>query len=169
MPTETQVTAEEYRRMSFEGPDAEFVHGEIVERTLPNLIHSRVQAQLVVVFAQGTGSPRVFPCPELRVQLGPDLFRVVDLAVFAGKLPKELIPTQPQLVAIEIVSPDDRHTEVLEKLEEYRRWGVANVWLVDPWLKKLHTYTETGLIQVSEFTLHEYSLRITTAHLLEGV
>ena len=42
----------------------------------------------------------------------------------------ELVPTIPPFVAIEILSPDDRMTDVRNKLAEYRAWGVTHVWLV---------------------------------------
>ncbi len=59
------------------------------------------------------------------------------MAVFAGSPPPEQIPSSPPLVVIEITSPDDRHQDLLEKLEEYRTWGVAHVWVVEPELKSL--------------------------------
>jgi hypothetical protein len=37
-----------------------------------------------------------------------------------------LVPDTPPLIAIEILSPDDLLTEVREKLEEYRAWGVPH-------------------------------------------
>ena len=37
------------------------------------------------------------------------------------------MPEKPPLVLIEVLSPNDRLTAVLEKLEEYRAWGVRHV------------------------------------------
>jgi Uma2 family endonuclease len=37
------------------------------------------------------------------------------------------VPDTPPLIVVEILSPDDRLTEVREKLEEYRAWGVPHV------------------------------------------
>ena len=85
---------------------------------------------------------------ELRLQLEPDIFRIPDVCVFTEK-PGKLVPDTPPLIAIEIVSKDDRHTELLEKLEEYRRFGIANIWLVDPWLRRLSIWDEAGLRSVS--------------------
>jgi Uma2 family endonuclease len=66
------------------------------------------------------------------------------------------------LIAIEILSPDDRLTEVREKLEEYRRWGVPHVWLVDPHSRRLYVCT-TGLCEVSSFHVPEFELQIHPA------
>ncbi len=41
-------------------------------------------------------------------------------------------PTEPVHLCIEILSPDDRMSEVLAKCEEYHAWGVATVWIADP-------------------------------------
>jgi len=47
--TKTQITAEQYLRMTFEH-DAELVHGDIVERSMPDYVHSRIQALLAFRF-----------------------------------------------------------------------------------------------------------------------
>ena len=80
------------------------------------------------------------------MRVGEKRYRVADIAVFVGE-PAEDVPTSPPLVAIEILSPDDRFGEVLAKLEEYRAWGVAHVWFVDPISRRIYVYT-AGLREV---------------------
>jgi Uma2 family endonuclease len=46
-------------------------------------------------------------------------YLIPDFAVFWRTKPP-LVPDAPPLIAIEILSPDDRLTAVREKLEEYR-------------------------------------------------
>jgi Uma2 family endonuclease len=84
---------------------------------------------------------------------------VADVAVFTEELTEEY-PETPPLIVLEIVSRDDRHTEIVEKLAEYLRWGVRHVWLADPYNLMLHVYGEDGLRQVSSLDLAEYDLRI---------
>jgi Uma2 family endonuclease len=67
---------------------------------------------------------------------------------------------------IEIVSRDDRFTEIVEKLDEYRRWGAPHIWLVDPHSRKLLAYGRVGLSEVSAFELPEFDLRLTFADLM---
>ena len=69
------------------------------------------------------------------------------------------------MVAIEIASPDDRLTETLKKLEEYRDWGVEHIWLIDPIEKKFYQYDATGLRPVHHFELPQYNFTITLADL----
>ena len=151
-----------------DGPEAEFVRGDIVERSLPDYTHSAIQTFLGALFVNLRDKYPLFPASELRVRIKPDLYRVIDVAVFTGQRPPERV-SQPPAIAIEIVSLHDRYTEVLQKLEEYRTWGVAHIWLVDPQLQKLHVYQETGLTQVAAFALPEYGFQITMEEILKGI
>ena len=106
---------------------------------------------------------------ELRVRIEPQLFRVVDLAVYRDSRPEGRYGTNPAFVAIEIVSPDDRHSELTERLEDYRRWGVPHVWLVDPQLKRVYEYTEAGLLQFPALRLPEFDFEISAQELFKDV
>ena len=155
--------------MSFNGPEGEFLDGEIVERNSGENPHSLAQLNLAVIFALLGKTLPLHPRPEIRMQINPTRFRVADLAVYAGDPPAENVPSRPPLVAVEIVSRDDRYTEVIQKLEEYLDWGVAHVWLVDPWLRKTYAYDPAGLSEVPAFHLAEFEVRIAAADVLEGL
>jgi len=77
-----------------------------------------------------------------------------------------LVPDTPPLIAVEILSPDDRLSEVREKLEEYREWGVTHVWLVDPHSRRLYS-CDQGLREVSFFRVGERSLEVMPDQLFE--
>jgi Uma2 family endonuclease len=70
---------------------------------------------------------------------------------------------------IEIVSRDDRHTELLQKLDEYHRWGVAHVWVVDPWLERLSVYDGSDLRLATDLGLPGTDRRITIGELVQGL
>jgi Uma2 family endonuclease len=162
--TKTQIRSEDYLRMTFEH-DAEFVHGEIVERGVPDLTHSRVQT-LLAVQIENSG---LLACAELRMKVAPDVYRIPDVAVFAGKLPEKQVPDTPPLAAVEILSKDDRHTDIMQKLEEYRRWGVPHIWVIDPAMQRFSMYTELGLQNVSSLGLSEYRFQLTPAELFANL
>ena len=130
VPTQTLIPIEEYLRTAYE-PDAEFVDGRIVERSMPEDPHSAVQVRLVQLFTPVSPSNNLYLRTELRMKLSPTRIRIPDLAVFQGK-PAELVPSKPPLVVVEIVSREDRHTQIIEKCEEYRSWGVLHIWLGRP-------------------------------------
>ncbi|MBI3472501.1 MAG: Uma2 family endonuclease [Candidatus Solibacter usitatus] len=94
------------------------------------------------------------------MKIGPARYRIADIAVYAGANPEEEAPSQPPAIAVEIVSRDDRHVDIVKRLAEYFGWGVPLVWLVDPWTRKLFHYTSAGLSEVRAFELPEYHARI---------
>jgi Uma2 family endonuclease len=167
--TIAQLSPAEYLRTSFPDLDKEFVHGELIERSMPDNVHSALQFELGNIFAgaRKRGHP-IWVRPELRLQLQPDVFRIPDICVFTEK-PAKLVPDVPPLIAIEIVSKDDRHTELFEKLEEYRRFGIPNIWLVDPWLRHLSVYDQTGLHRAEELVIERFSIRIRLQELLAAI
>jgi Uma2 family endonuclease len=154
------LSAEQYLATHFGEREPEFVRGELVNRPMPTWLHGRIQ-HLLSVRLHGVG----FCGTEVRMRLAADLFRIPDLAVFVGSPPAEQVPSSPPLVVVEITSPDDRHQELLEKLEEYRAWGVQHIWVVEPELKILHVYGPGGLVSVSEFELREFAFRVTAVEL----
>jgi Uma2 family endonuclease len=77
-----------------------------------------------------------------------------------------LVPDTPPLIAVEILSPDDRLTEVREKLEEYRAWGVPHVWLVDPHSRRLYS-CDAGLREVASFLVGELDIEVTPDQVFE--
>ena len=59
-------------------------------------------------------------------------FRVPDIMVMRRDAPKEQIITHAPLIAIEILSPEDRYGRMEDKINEYLSMGIENVWVVDP-------------------------------------
>ena len=165
--TRTQITAEQYLRMTFEH-DAEFVHGEIVERAMPDYIHGRTQGLLAVRLETISRSHGLLACAGLRMKVASDVYRVADVAVFSER-PREPFPDTPPLIAIEILSKDDRHSDLMQKLEEYLAWGVANIWVVDPITKRFSAYTHLGLQNVSSFSLTDCSFQLTPSDLFSDL
>jgi Uma2 family endonuclease len=51
----------------------------------------------------------------------------------------EQILTKPPFLCIEILSPEDRITRILQRINDYLEMGVANVWVLDPKLKIAYT------------------------------
>jgi Uma2 family endonuclease len=167
MATKAQITAEQYLHMTFEY-DAEFVRGEIVARSMPDLSHSAVQFIVCWGFWELEKRFRLSPCIGIRMKLGNGLYRVADVAVFSDR-PAEQYPEQPPLIVVEILSPDDRHHDLMDKLEEYRVWGVQNIWVVDPLAKRLSVYTESALRNVSSLALADYPFELTPSVLFSDL
>jgi Uma2 family endonuclease len=165
MSTKSAVSLEEYLRTSFDNPDREYVDGEIVERPLPDLFHSKTHFRLAWLIGNLAQTRPFFGQVELRSRVGQTRVRIPDVSIYAGEEPTELVPTKPPFVAIEILSPDDRYSELMQKFKEYKTWGVRHVWLVDPQGRDLHIYADGVLKEVAVLEIPEYDAQITSAEI----
>src|SRR5438128_1828365 len=132
MSTKSAVSIEEYLRTSFDNPDREYVDGEIVERPLPNFVHGIIQFRLAWLIGNLAQTRPLHGILNVRSRVADTRVRIPDISVYAGAEPTEDVPSEPPLMAIEIVSPDDRHSDLMQKFEEYKAWGVKHIWLVNP-------------------------------------
>ena len=165
-----KIGVEEYLGLEFDDrPEPDYVHGEVVDRALPTLIHAQIQALLVLLFGRLLPKVSLTLLTEPRLQIEPDLFRVADFAVYQGPRPDGRYATTPVFVAVEIVSPDDRYSLLTQRLEDYRRCGVPHVWLVDPQLKRLYEYTDAGLLQHPALRLPEFDFEISAQELFKDI
>ena len=70
-----------------------------------------------------------------------DRFRVADIAVWrAPAAPRRGVATIAPLLAIEILSPEDRLVRMQPKVQEYLQMGVRCVWLIDPYERQALVY-----------------------------
>jgi Uma2 family endonuclease len=163
MATRSLITAELYLATHFER-EPELVHGELVERPLPNFPHGDLQLDLGSrLRALRHGYP-VFTGVEVRIRMAADLIRIPDISMWEGTEPDPL-PTTPPLLVVEVSSPDDRLGAMLQKLEEYRAWGVRHVWLVEPDLRRMHVYDQGSLTEVSRLELPQFGFAVTATEL----
>jgi Uma2 family endonuclease len=160
MGTKTLMSVEEYLHTSFDGADREYLDGEVVERNMGNKSHGRTQGEFVFQFRLHEERTGLFVIPEVRHRVTASRYRIPDVAVFEHE-PAEEVPSTPPLVAVEVLSPDDRIGYLIPKLEEYRQWGVRHIWMADPEDRKLFTYGETGLHEVTELRLPEHGILLT--------
>ena len=70
MPTDEMMSVREYLSTSY-SPDCEYLDGALVERTVGEWDHSRVQAKLVLFFGIRERQFRIRVVPEQRVQVKP--------------------------------------------------------------------------------------------------
>ena len=164
MAAHPQMSVEEYLRTSFE-VDCDYVDGEVVERNEGEMPHSETMTDLMGLLYNLGKKLSFHVYPVLRMRLAATRYRVADIAVFAGEKPTERFPSQPPLIAIEILSRDNRYSDVLSKLEDYRAWGVRHIWFVDPALRKIHVYSAATLTEVPAFQIPEYNVEISAAEI----
>lgn len=87
------------------------------------------------------------------IRRGPDTVRGADVAYISNErlaqaAPEGYLDVAPELI-VEIVSPNDRWTDITAKLEDYFSIGVELVWVVDPQRRRVSCYrgpTELALL-----------------------
>ena len=136
----SRLTAEEFLEMP-ESADHELVDGEIVEVPTgfdSSWISGRLFAR-ATTFVEDHGLGLVAP-QETGIQVwadDPDRVRKPDfLFLKTGRLPRGRLPAGwlsvvPDCVA-EVVSANDRASELERKMGDYRRAGVPLIWVIHP-------------------------------------
>jgi Uma2 family endonuclease len=160
MAASTVVPLSEYLNTTYD-PDCEWVAGELKERNLGELPHASVQLFFATFFAARRRELGIRAYPELRVQVSADRYRVPDVVVLRGGDPADAIVVVPPLLCIEVLSREDRASELQEKIDDYLRMGVEIVWVVDPRLRTAVMVDASGRQQrVEELTVPGTAIRI---------
>ena len=149
MATGSLVSLEEYLNTSYR-PDCDYVDGVVLERNLGEFDHSRLQMAVSGYFYQRQREWGIVVVPEQRVQVSPTRFRIPDVCVIVDEGPPEQIFRKPPLICIEIMSKDDRLAEMQERVEDYLKFGVRYVWILDFAKRRAWRCTLEGMHEVTE-------------------
>lgn len=133
------VTADELERMSEDDYRYELVRGRLVRMSPAAPRHGRITVTLSALLwqhARNRQLGQVWTEVGFRLFSKPDTVRAPDVAfVRQDRLPprdaKGFFRGVPDL-AIEVLSPEDRRSEVQEKIDDYLAAGTPMVLVVDP-------------------------------------
>ncbi|MGH2618432.1 MAG: Uma2 family endonuclease [Thermomicrobiales bacterium] len=135
-----RITVEEFETMSLEGP-WELIDGELVEMSPSAEELSNISANIIVLVGQHVRARRLGRVynaeggfvlfPDRETVRAPDVAFVRADRVPHGEARKHFSRLAPDL-AVEVLSPSDRPSEVVAKIEMYQEAGVLLIWLVDP-------------------------------------
>jgi Uma2 family endonuclease len=160
VPTITLVSADEYLNSSYH-PDMEYVDGVLVERGVPTVSHGLLQHMLGVYFETYCEQFQFEPLPEVRTQIIERArYRIPDVMLCPVPIPAGKIMTAFPWAVIEILSPEDRFSDVVARFQDYKKIGVRHMVLLDP--ENLVAYRfENGVLAQTQFT----SLELPTGDL----
>ena len=137
LPKTRIVTYEEWVNMPVSEGREEVVNGEIVSMPPARSLHARIVHRLVAAFVRQLDEARydiLSGSFGLIISKEPLTSRAPDVAVFARDSVVEsngYYESPPQL-AIEVLSPSETRRETADKVADYERVGVLEVWIVSP-------------------------------------
>jgi Uma2 family endonuclease len=143
MGTKTLISIDEYMRTSYR-PDCDFVDGEVLERNVGKRKHGYAQFEIGAWIKNRKDVLRLQPLTELRVRVAPGKFRVPDVVASEIPLPEEEVFTTPPYLCVEVMSPDDTISDMQDRLDDYLKFGVPNIWVIDPWRHRGWSITAEG-------------------------
>lgn len=126
----------------------ELRHGEVIELSRPTSPHGIVSSAVATELTQYARRVRrgfvtsndsgVVLSEKPGTVVGPDVAYFTDTNKFDNVTPKWA--ETPPVLAVEVLSPNDKMSEVNEKIAEYLLSGVKVVWLADYEQKKVTVY-----------------------------
>lgn len=161
------ITGEEFFWMN-EVEQAELVKGEIVHMPPPGYIHAFTEHNFSRIVGnhvrQHTGFVVQRKLGHVMVGEGgvytkrkPDTVRGIDVAFISHERLAQVksqtyLDVAPELI-VEVLSPNDRWSNMTDKLEEYFAIGVKLVWVADP--RKTYIYVYRSPAQVERLTAND--------------
>jgi Uma2 family endonuclease len=163
---EPSMPVEVYLKTSYR-PDCDYVDGRVEERNLGEYDHGLLQLALGVLFSSNREAWGVRVVTDVRTQVKRARFRVPDVSVLRSDAPREQIITHPPLIAIEILSPEDRLGRFQDGIDDYVEFGVENIWIVDSETRRAWTADRTGLhlVQNGELTVAGTPIRVVLSEM----
>jgi len=164
MASTTLISVSEYLKSSYR-PDCDYVDGRVEERNVGEHDHAALQAELIFWFRQHREEWNIEVLPEQRAQVSPTRFRVPDVCLVSLDQPVEQILTKPPLACIEILSPEDTMRGMQERIEDYRQFGVAHIWILDPGTRRGYDCRPAGWLEAAEFEIPNTPIRLALSEI----
>lgn len=166
---------ESVNRFLIKNKGYEFIDGKLEKKEVPTAKHSGIATRFVIklgIYLEKNNIGRVYADNTL-FKIGANR-RIPDAAfVSAEKVPPTGEPMDiwdfaPD-IAIEVISPNERHNEVERKISDYFKAGVRQVWKIVPESKIVTIYfspTKTKILTekdeiVCEEILPEFRLKLS--------
>jgi Uma2 family endonuclease len=141
------MTFEEFLAWSNEDSRAEWIDGR-VEMLMPvSLVHLKITRFLIFILEYFVSVQRIgtlVHAPFLMRLSSRPSGREPDLAVVLEEHRDRLTSTYidgPADLVVEVISPESRERDRIEKYREYAEAGVPEYWLIDPELRTAEFYT----------------------------
>ena len=165
IPVPDPMTLEEFLENDLEG--YEYVKGELVPMPPATMIHGEISSKLHIRLGLHVQENRLgqLYIAETTFQLDDRAVKPDIAFVSTDRLPEnreKASPVPPDL-AVEVVSPSDKHYDVTEKALAYLRSGTRLVWVIEPVAKTVMVYRSE-----TDFTVLNCEDTLTGEDVVEG-
>ena len=147
--TPAVLSLEEYLQTTYK-PDCDFVDDHIEERNVGKFDHNRIQALVLAWFMSQEKLWNVVAVPEQRTQVSAGRVRIPDVCLIRADIPREQVTQTPQLLCVEVLSPEDRLPRTTKVLDDFAAMGVQHLWIIDPRDRVGYIYQPGGRLQQVE-------------------
>jgi Uma2 family endonuclease len=139
----------------------ELIEGELIHMAPTGYTHGRIESKFATILRQYVERQNLGEVFTGEVGIythrNPDTVRGADVAYvsnerFSQVQSNSYLDVAPELI-VEVLSPDDRWSAVMEKLAEYFTIGVQSVWVADP--QHQHVFVYQSLTEVEQFTAND--------------
>ena len=145
------MTADELLRLYLPNKRTELINGVLVVREPAGYNHGRIAMTLSIVIGTFVREHRLGDVlaaeTGFKLTSHPDTVRAPDVAFVSNdRIPVQRrgFPAMAPDLAVEVLSPDDRPSEILAKVADWLRAGSKLVWVVDPERRVARVYRDDG-------------------------
>jgi Uma2 family endonuclease len=146
---EKVFTIEEFMELPTNGKRYELVDGKLVEMGQPGDEHGRISlflARKLADFVEQNKLGLVYGPTGFTI--APRTVRAPDAAFLqASRVPPKTrgpVPVPPDL-AVEVISPGDEWSAIIQKIREYQQAGVSLIWSIDPYTPCVFLYHQSDI------------------------
>ena len=147
--TVAQMTADELLAMPHNGYRCELVQGELRQMAPAGRQHGRIAAKIgscLEAFVADNGLGETYAAETgFIIDTAPDTVRAPDVSFVSRERAEAtaeergFFPGAPDL-AVEVISPNDRDSEIEEKVSDWLRAGTQMVVVIDPYQRTAMVY-----------------------------
>jgi Uma2 family endonuclease len=149
--------------------EPELVNGKEEYKNLGEYEHSIMQFVLAELLRRGDKQRGTRTLIEQTVQIDADNRRIPDVAIFSRATPIEAVFSKPPITVIEILSREDRVQRYEERIEDYRRFGVQRIYVIDPHTQKAWDVSDGSWIRTDRLRITDMDSELLLADLITAL
>ncbi len=150
-------------------PDVDYVDGEIEDRNVGEYDHNILQRAILIWFYLHETEWGIRSIQEQRTRVAATKVRIPDVSVFSRSTPVEQVFSRPPIIAVEVLSPEDRHSRIAAKIRNYIDFGVRHIWVVDSPTREGWDCSDGNWVRTDRLTVTGTPIYLSLPELFEKI